>query len=896
MRMAVILSIVSVFAASICSANGKPDLAVEGQPVDISPWTYVWRADRSVQKVPEAYFIPRRLDRIDRVYRTAYHEMSPEELKSIYYDMPDLLKPLPPAPKGKLLTGMLWIGGLNDYQLQLYWPKNKPIPSQESIEVRSYPTSFGWFGWTVDRILSNPGISADGLVWTYKSDPSDMMDSAYSVRVPARTEMIAVFSKHDGVPVPEISITGNDVGKWSHIDIEMEWGFLPEMENKSFDGRLETYVSQVIDVSPLSEDHGTSIYGTNRWSSQYTGDMRRGIRISALYAPNSRLGLDSRFTVWMGKSGFTFRISDLQKGPIYIPQHGIFITKTGTMQTARGFLEDLTSKNMKSIRQMVREHREASSWDELMQQVRFWRCPEGTPIPPFPKVPDPPMSVEVTDQRWTDMWRIASDQLRGPHLWPTLGHEIGRTVRDMELVGLHDDTLDIYQYFLSSPGVKSDGDYTDGIGSLEWAKSMRHDMGYSHEGTHASTGRLLFAMSDRYFLSGDREFFERNRTRLQAAADWIIRQKNSYMKDIPNRDKLFVAGLMPPCMLGDYALPASDWHWYYCDNALSLQGLQRFADALMDFDQAAGKKYQAEADTFRKDILRVVHKEAALSPVRLGRDGMYHTYIPRMAYARGLTGPELGAPQFPDCDLFWGSLALGEKFAAIDANDYRMVDTIDMTEEMGTSDKAIRELEEARRKKGMPVDDSWFWLTYSFLPKISHNANIYLLQDDVPNFLRFWMNSYAGMVGANGRLWEHWHLDSYTDCDVPDTMTAGWFIENFRNMLVMEDDHTIWIARGTPRAWLNQGGRISVKDAPTYFGPLAYEIISDVNNGKISAVIDVPGIRPVKNVIVRFRHPNASLMTGVTVNGKQWKSFDGHKEIIEIKGLTGKIEVVASYK
>ena len=95
-------------------------------------------------------------------------------------------------------------------------------------------------------------------------------------------------------------------------------------------------------------------------------------------------------------------------------------------------------------------------------------------------------------------------------------------------------------------------------------------MGYSHDGTHASMGRPLFAMAERYFLTGDKAWFQRNRVRMQAAADWIIRQRNSYMKDIPNRQELFVAGLMPPCMLGDYSLPSCDWHWYYVDNAYSL--------------------------------------------------------------------------------------------------------------------------------------------------------------------------------------------------------------------------------------------------------------------------------------------------------------------------------------
>ena len=177
---------------------------------------------------------------------------------------------------------------------------------------------------------------------------------------------------------------------------------------------------------------------------------------------------------------------------------------------------------------------------------------------------------------------------------------------------------------------------------------------------------------------------------MQAAADWIIRQRKDYMKDVPNRQDLHVAGLMPPCMLGDYAMPACDWHWYYVDDALSLQGLQRFADALMDFDPTAGQKYQDEAEAFRKDIRRAVDREAILTPVRLGRDGMYHSYIPRTAYMAGLTGIELGAPQFPDCDLFVGALPLGEPLPCWMPRDPRMVDTLNVTEELGTSADTVQ--------------------------------------------------------------------------------------------------------------------------------------------------------------------------------------------------------------
>ncbi|MBI2844546.1 MAG: hypothetical protein HYX78_14220 [Armatimonadetes bacterium] len=953
MKTVLILIAVTMVAATVCNAGAKTadgyegdhigwraDSSMAGKPVDIAPWTYMWRADRAVQEKPEAYFIPRRLDRIDKVYRTAHDALPEDKLKSIYYNMPDLLTPLLPQPKGRMLAGLLWTGGLVDYRVELHWPADVgAIPSPEAMEVRVYPSSFGWFGWTVDKVLSGPEISRDRRMWTYMSDPTAKMDSGYSARVPAATEMVAVFHEDDrpgakslfqnqagwtrrlrhpstgsgcspkqrnGLPrsgfetgsksiVPTIRVVGPSLGVWKRMDVEIEWGFQAG-KKRDFDGRLEPYMAMIGPVAPLAGDKGTTMTGEHKWRSRVAGDnARRGIVVPLLYSPDSRPGLDSRITIWSEKAGFTFRVSDLDNGPIYIPEHGVFVTKAGSGQTARQFVKELSTKNLKSVRQMTREHREAGSWEELMQEVRLWTRPEGTAPPPFPKVRDPAMDVQLSDERWTDAWRAASNQLRGKHMWGGLAFEVGRVAHEMDMVGLHEEADKVYEHFLKVPGAKSDGDYTDGDGALEWATSMRHDMGYSHDGTHASTGRLLFAMAERYFLTGDREWFQRNRVRLQAAADWIIRQRTLYMKDIPNRKDIFVAGLMPPCMLGDYAIPSCDWHWYYVDNALSVQGLQRFSDALMEFDPKAGRKYRKEANAFHKDLRRAVEREAALSPVRLGRDGMYRSYIPRMAYARGLTGPELGAPQFPDCDLFVGALPLAEPFAALDAGDFRMVDTLDVMEELGTSVSAVREREEARKKKGHPTDDAWFWHPYVILPKASHNANIYLLQDDAPNFLRYWMNSYASMVGADGKLWEHWHLGSYDECSAPDNGTAGWFIDNFRNMLVMEEGRSLWLARATPRSWLQQGKRIAVRNAPTYFGTLAYEIVSDVDNGTITATIEVPDRNPVGSMILRLRHPDAAPIRGVTVNGRPWKGFKPDNEIIKLTGLTGKVAVVANY-
>jgi hypothetical protein len=893
----------------LCGAKALADVVnvvaldqMAGQPVDISSWTHAWRADRAVQEEPEAYFIPRRLERLDTVYRTAFDALPGQDLKSLYYDQPDLLKPLLPKPKGALLTGLLWTGGVADCRVELSWPADAgPIPAPEAVEVRVYPTSWGWFGWTVDRVLSNPEISANGRTWTYKIEPGLQMDYAYSRHVDAATEMVAVFCESSPCPatsaIPEIHVTSPRLGHWKRMDVEIEWGFQPGMEKAEFDGKLETRVALTGPAAALAGDTGTQITDGKGWHSQKAGKGRRGVLLPVLYAPDARPGLDSRITVWTKTGGFTFKISDLDKGPILIPEHGVFLAKAGTGQSAREFVKALAAKKLKSIRQMTREHRETASWEDLMREVRMWTCPEGTELKPFPTVDAPAMEVQVPDPGWTAAWNAGYTQLKGRHLWGGLAHEVGRVVRVQDMLGLHTQADEVYDHFLKSPGIKSDGDFTDGSGSLEWAASLRHDMGYSHDGTHASTGRLLFAMAERYFLTGDRGWFEKNLPRLRAAADWIIRQRTLYMMNTPGRENLFTAGLMPPCMLGDYALPACDWHWYYSDNAFALQGLQRFGDALAEFDGESGKKYQAEAGAFREDIRRVAERDAALSPVRPGRDGMYHTYIPRMPHAQGMTGLELGAPQYNDseCDSYVGALPLAEPFGALDANGPAVRDTLDVMTEMTASESAVQALGDQRRAKSLAADDAWFWMSYVSLPKISHNANIFLRQDDVPNFLRFWMNAYATMVGADGRLWEHWHLGAFAPCETPDNGTAGWFMENFRNLLVMEEGRLLWIARGTPRAWLEQDKRISVRNAPTYFGNLAYEIVSDTDHGRIAATIEMPDRAAPEEVLVRFRHPEAKPIKRVMVNGKKWKDFDPAGEVIRLCGVDGTVRVEAVY-
>ena len=69
------------------------------------------------------------------------------------------------------------------------------------------------------------------------------------------------------------------------------------------------------------------------------------------------------------------------------------------------------------------------------------------------------------------------------------------------------------------------------------------------------------------------------------------------------------------------------------------------------------------------------------------------------------------------------------------------------------------------------------------------------------------------------------------------THEEAWFFHQLRHMLVMEAEDDLFLARGTPRAWLEHGKKIGVTKAPSYFGELSYRIESFVNTGRIEVTL-----------------------------------------------------------
>ncbi len=889
-----------------------PDLdKLVGQPADLAPWAYAWRADREVQEPPEAYFIPRRLERLDEVYRTVWSKMTETQRAKAKKDKDSTYSDILPAPKGRLLSAVLWLAPVPTERIEVRWPEGSAVPPVEALEVRVYPGGISWFAAVHDEILPVPGVSADGRTLTYSNQQKD----AKGKPIFQGTDMVAVFFDASKAPAgvkygcPTIYLFPPN-RKWNTLDVEIEWGFKEGAEQAVFDGRIEAYDGYVRSVKPLAEDKGTTMTGADAWqSAPVAGSARRGIVVSLLHPGrfgSRRLGerprispLDTRITLWTKGGNLTFLPDDVNAGPVLVPGLGMFVVKAGGKTTAREFATDLAAKNLKTIPQLTREHPEAASWEEVMRNVRLPACPPGEVIPPLVPFQEPPataMLVALPDERWTDAWRRSSWLLmKGRHVWSGIALESGPVLRAADLAGHHETSARRLDYWLKAPGVKPDGDFVDGDGGFEYAKTVHHDIGWSHDGTHPQTGRMLFTMSDHYLLAGDKEWFQKNRARMQAAADWILRQRALYLKDIPNRQNLAVAGLQPPQILGDYALGKSYWRWYLIHDAFSLQGLRRFADALAESDPEAAQRYRVEADGYAKDLLGAVEREMALAPVRPVRDGTYRRFIPASPYARGSMVREI-SQIYPLVDIEMGALPLADALGALDAADPRVGEHLDVIEELCGRSKT-------KGSQGSGATTEHFWIVvgghlgYVFIDKI------HLRRDDVPCFLRTWENSYAANVNWDGGFGEGYPMGANTTDALPgsagmrgdDLIRTAWFFESFRNLLVMEEGQTLWLARATPRAWLEQGKKMSIKNAPTPFGTVAYEIVSDVDNGKIDATVEMPSRRAPQEVVLRFRHPKSAPIKAVTVNGKPWTEFSTDKETITLKGLTGQVAVTAQY-
>lgn len=698
------------------------------------------------------------------------------------------------------------------------------------------------------------------------------------------------------------------------LRVAIEWGFQSDPPTVGGEGVIEVYNGRLGTLQPLSANNGCVITGPGTWRSETASHDRPGIVAEIFYVPDDtqHVRFHPSIDLPTGSSGlltyhpnrtivtlrttsasFSFAPKDLENGhPILIPSLGFFVSQAGTQPSASGYAQDRAANHERTIRQRVRQMPEQNLARALTEQYTTHR-------PPYPHPEcEPPMTIEVPDELATAAWRVAfwhvqrrclkEGGIYQVYIWPykaLLGQESWRIFYALDLLGEHAIPRSGFEPWFRSQGKwVARGMFSDPNGALNvsgW--DLNHAQGH---------GSMLFAMAQHYGLTGDKAWLTEHLTHLIAACEWIERQRRQWTEKVGSHS--WSAGLIPPCELGDYA----DWRSLYQTSVFFWRGLKATAEAISDVDPATGARLRQQAEDFRRAIIRAAERSITLTPVIRVSDGTFRRYVPPQPYLRGLcdqiTNPFGGAHAgslVMDGDLGAAALGLG----VLPRGDAMLDETLDVLEDVIYRDNWL--VRKHARERLPNQADPWFTIGgYYYQCGYSQSALAHLFCDDVPNYLRSTLNQYAADVDPEKGYQFREHPNRTGEGNGGDkTFEAAAFLERMRAMFVMEDDGGLWLARATPRAWLEPGKSISVKNAPSSFGTVSYVLSSEAHSNRITATVELPARARCPSLLLRLRHPQSARLRSVEVNGKPWTHFEPNREIIHLEGLRGRVQLQANY-
>jgi len=118
-----------------------------------------------------------------------------------------------------------------------------------------------------------------------------------------------------------------------------------------------------------------------------------------------------------------------------------------------------------------------------------------------------------------------------------------------------------------------------------------------------------------------------------------------------------------------------------------------------------------------------------------------------------------------------------------------------------------------------------------------------------------------------------------------------------RWLLVFEDpeSETLWLAKATPRAWLENGKTVSVAAAPTRWGRIGYTIASQLKSRTIRATLDLPATGIGAEIRLRLRAPGDRPLRSATIDGRPLHVDVEAETVIVPPGAAKRVEVVARF-
>ena len=403
--------------------------------------------------------------------------------------------------------------------------------------------------------------------------------------------------------------------------------------------------------------------------------------------------------------------------------------------------------------------------------------------------------------------------------------------------------------------------------------------------TMMGTGQHLWTLADHCGLTQDDAWLRQNADKIAGAAEWIARQcgkTRSNADEEPSPED----GLVPPGVIADWGRFAYRFYMeaHYC------AGLGAAARALDKIGHPKAGELAGEARQFRRDLEKAYRWSQARTPALPLSDGTFIPGVPSMVYCLGkceeiFAGEDWGRSWAGDAETGPHHLAAlgildpaGEdaQWMAQILEDYWFLRT----------GRGAYPGDESRKE---PFDLGGF---AKIQPYYGRLTTIYAQRDEVAPFIRAYFNAIPSLLNTeNLSLWEHFHNGGGWN----KTHETGWLLEQTRTMLVTRRGEELWLAPFVTGNWLRDGMRVSVKSAPTYFGPVGYEIRSRADSGVIEATVRGPVRSAPRELVLRLRHPEGKRIRSVTVNGRAHDRFDADRNCVLLPTGQDRLEVRANY-
>jgi hypothetical protein len=384
-----------------------------------------------------------------------------------------------------------------------------------------------------------------------------------------------------------------------------------------------------------------------------------------------------------------------------------------------------------------------------------------------------------------------------------------------------------------------------------------HVGGFANWGVY--TPGMLYAVAQHYLLSDDRTSFEQLLPPTLSALDWCLRQMTYTAGDSNPAPRLVLEAL------NDGSHEPRAWAF---NQAYFVAGLDLLGRALARMGHPRAAECRAAAESLRAAVEREFGRASVGSPAVQLADG---TWVPFVPSESGGCGRSFQVWYPTEVDT--GPLHL-PRFRALDPLGPL---TLSMLQDH---------------------EDNLFLHQWGAInePVYNMQGTVYLLRDNPKAAIRtFYSTMACAFSHTTFEPVEHrWSWGQYFG---PPSTDGSWF-ELYRNMLIQErDDDSLVICQATPRQWLQDGKRIEVHRAPTYFGPLSFTMESRAASNQIVATVDLVQQHQPSSLYIRFRHPEKKLLRVASVNGRKWKDLAPEKEWVRIaRPMQTHFEIVARYR